>query len=194
MLCLHYTIFLMQLSIVRNLLLTGCLDWYPREWIISHRCSWMAVYVFCCNTQSKSHSDLLDISRLSLFYQLPNCNLFTPHVLFIYGETPLVNYGPRSYFRHIPITYLLYLHCLLYMHTLLFSTRYAHNICFKQTGEIDNRIVIWEQSTWPCCVQVPHCFWPKTSQQVSLNGALVGVLLSQSTSTSVVIVCSSPEQ
>jgi hypothetical protein len=23
----------------------------------------MAVYVFCCNAQSKSHSDLLDISR-----------------------------------------------------------------------------------------------------------------------------------
>jgi hypothetical protein len=56
---------------------------YPREWIISHRCSWIAVYVFCCNAQSKPHSDLLDISRLSLFYQLPNCNLFTQHVLFI---------------------------------------------------------------------------------------------------------------
>jgi hypothetical protein len=33
------------------------------KWIISHRCSWMAVYVFCCNVQSKSHSDLLNISR-----------------------------------------------------------------------------------------------------------------------------------
>jgi hypothetical protein len=43
----------------------------------------MAVYVFCCNAQSKSRSDLLDISCLSLFYQLPNCNLFTQHVLFI---------------------------------------------------------------------------------------------------------------
>jgi hypothetical protein len=53
------------------------------KWIISHRYSWMAVYVFCCNAQSKSHSDLLDISRLSLFYQLSNCNLFTQHVLFI---------------------------------------------------------------------------------------------------------------
>jgi hypothetical protein len=43
----------------------------------------MAVYVSCCNAQSKSRSDLLDISRLSLFYQLPNCNLFTQHVLFV---------------------------------------------------------------------------------------------------------------
>jgi hypothetical protein len=35
------------------------------------------------HAQSKSHSDLLDISHLSLFYQLPNYNLFTQHVLFI---------------------------------------------------------------------------------------------------------------
>jgi hypothetical protein len=61
----------------------GVFERYPREWIISHRCSWMAVYVFYCNAQSKSFSDLLDISRLSLFYQLPNCNLFTQHMLFI---------------------------------------------------------------------------------------------------------------
>jgi hypothetical protein len=43
----------------------------------------MVVYVFYCNAQSKLHSDILDISRLSLFYQLPNCNSFTQHVLFI---------------------------------------------------------------------------------------------------------------
>jgi hypothetical protein len=69
---------------------------------------------------------------------------------FIYGETPLVNCGPRSYFYHIVITCLLSSHCLLYLHSLLFSTRYAHNLCFKQTGEIDNLIASWEQSTWLC--------------------------------------------
>jgi hypothetical protein len=40
---------------------------------------------------------------------------------------------------------------------LSLSTRYAHTLCFKQTGEIDNLIVSWEQSIWLCCVQVPHC-------------------------------------
>jgi hypothetical protein len=136
----------------------GVLGLIRHKWIISHRCSWMAVYVFCGNAQSESHSGLLDISRLSLFYQLPNCNLFTQHVCYLcYGETPLVNCGPRSYFHHIAITCLLYLHCLLYSHTLLFSTRYAHNLCFKETGEIDNLIASWEQSTWLCCVQVPCC-------------------------------------
>jgi hypothetical protein len=95
---------------------------------------------------------------------------------FIYGETPLVNSGPRSYFHHIAITYLLYSHCLLYLHSLLFSTRYAHNLCFKQTGEIHNLIASWEQSTWLCvcrfCVaaskqsldEAPYINCPKLSQ------------------------------
>jgi hypothetical protein len=83
MLCLHYTLCLMQLSVVRNLIFMGFSDDFPRGWIISHRCSWIAVYIFCCNAQSKYHSDLLDICTLSLFYRFPNCNLFTQHVLFI---------------------------------------------------------------------------------------------------------------
>ena len=101
-----------------------------------------------------------------------------PSMLFIYGETPLVNCGPRSYFNHIAITCLLSRTVYFTSILLLFSTRYTHNLCFKQTGEIDNLIASWEQSTWLCCVQVPRCYWPKTSQQVSLNGALVGVSLS----------------
>ena len=28
--------------------------------------------------------------------QLPNCNLFTQHAMYLMGETPLVNCGPRS--------------------------------------------------------------------------------------------------
>jgi hypothetical protein len=46
----------------------------------------MAVYVSCCNAQSKSHSDPLDICTLSLFYQLPYYNLFTQHVIIYLME------------------------------------------------------------------------------------------------------------
>jgi hypothetical protein len=34
-------------------------------------------------------------------------------------------------------------------------------LCLQQTGEIDNLIVSWEQSTCLCCVQVSHCCWCK---------------------------------
>jgi hypothetical protein len=40
---------------------------------------------------------------------------------------------------------------------LLLSTRYDHTLYFKQTGEIENLIVSWEQSIWLRCVQVPRC-------------------------------------
>jgi hypothetical protein len=131
----------------------------PRGWIISHRCSWMAVYVSCCNAQSKSHSDPLDICTLSLFYQLPNCNLFTQHVIiYPYGETPLVNYGPRSNFLYIAITCLIYSHYLFYSHTTIVFHSICSFLCLQQTGEIDNLIVSWEQSSWLCCVQVPRCY------------------------------------
>jgi hypothetical protein len=33
---------------------------------------------------------------------------------------------------------------------LLFSTWYTHNLCYKQTGEIDNLIARWEQSICLC--------------------------------------------
>jgi hypothetical protein len=37
---------------------------------------------------------------LSLFYQLPNYNLFTEHAIYLYGEIPLVNCGSRSILLH----------------------------------------------------------------------------------------------
>jgi hypothetical protein len=133
----------------------------PRGWIISHRCSWMAVYVFCCNAQSKSHSDPRDICTLSLFYQLPNCNLFTQHVLFIlWRDTTSELWTPVQF----PL-YCYHLFTLLALFTFSHTTIAFHSIrsylCLQQTGEIDNLIISWEQSSWLCCVQVPHCCWCK---------------------------------
>jgi hypothetical protein len=68
-------------------------------WIISHRYSWITVYVLCCNAQVNLIVIFMTcacIALHSLFCQLPNCNLFTQHVIYLYGETSLVNCGPRS--------------------------------------------------------------------------------------------------
>jgi hypothetical protein len=73
-------------------------------WIISHRCIWIMVYVLCCNAQVNLIVILMTytcIALHSLFCQLPHCNLFTQHVIYLYGETPLVNCGPRSILLHI---------------------------------------------------------------------------------------------
>jgi hypothetical protein len=73
-------------------------------WIISHRCSWIMVYVLGCNAQVNLIVIFMTCTCIvlhSLFCQLPNCNLFTQHVIYLYGETPLVNCRPRSIPLHI---------------------------------------------------------------------------------------------
>jgi hypothetical protein len=63
-----------------------------------------------------------------------------------------------------PIPFILLLP-VYFTRTIYFShiTTIFHSIrsflCLQQSGEIDNLIVSWEQSTWLCCVQVPRCSW-----------------------------------
>jgi hypothetical protein len=120
-------------------------------WTISHRHSWITVYVLCCNAQVNLIVIFMICTCIimhSLFCQLPNYNLFTQHVIYLYGETPLVNYGPRSIILH------LYYHLLQALFTFrkYYFTSPQTNIsfhtirlilCFQQTGEIDNLTVSW---------------------------------------------------
>ena len=77
--------------------------------------------------------------------QLPNCNLFTQHAIYLMGETPLVNCGPRS---------ILYIWNTIYCNTcsLLFfaNNHLPHNTVnslLQQAGEIDNLTVSLGQSS-----------------------------------------------
>ena len=111
--CLPYTLCLKQLSVACNLILEGVrmITW---RWITSHRCSWMAVYVSCCIAQSNligSWMSSIALLCLAQSCQLPCCNLFTQHAMFVYlRRTPLVNYGPRSNLYH---WYIFHCYCLL---------------------------------------------------------------------------------
>jgi hypothetical protein len=140
-------------------------------WIISHRCSWITIYVLCCNAQMNLiviFMTCICIVMYSLFCQLPNCNLFIQHVIYLYGETPLVNYGPWSI--------LLYLYYHLLQALFTFRKHYItspqtnisfHTIrlilCFQQTGEIDNLTISWGKVVWLCSVQVPRCCWRRSN-------------------------------
>jgi hypothetical protein len=73
-------------------------------WIISHRYSWITVYVLCCNAQVNLIVIFMTCTCIVMHYlfcQLPNCNLFPQHAIYLYGETPLVNSGLRSILLHI---------------------------------------------------------------------------------------------
>jgi hypothetical protein len=137
-------------------------------WIISHRCSWITVYVLYYNAQVNLIVILMICTCIclhSLFCQLPNCNLFTQHVIYLYGETPLVNCGPWSILLYS--YYRLLLHVLF---TFLQTNIFHHTICLilwlQQTGEIDNLTASWGKVLWLCCVQVSHCCWCKAMPQI----------------------------
>jgi hypothetical protein len=134
-----------------------------RGWIISHRCSWITIYVLCCNAQVNLIVIFVTCTCIvmhSLFCQLPNCNLFTQHVIYLYGETPLVNCGPRSILLHIYYLLLqaLFTFCKHYLFTYCKTNILFHTIClilcFQQTSEIDNLTASWGKVLWLCYVQV----------------------------------------
>jgi hypothetical protein len=112
-------------------------------WIISHRCSWITVYVLCCNTQVNLIVIFMTCTCIvvhSLFCQLPNCNLSTQHVIYLYGETPLVNCGPRSILLHI------------YYHFL--STSIIYFLTNKHLLPHDTFNPLFTANQWDC---QPHC-------------------------------------
>jgi hypothetical protein len=102
----------------------------PREWIFSHRWSWITVYVFCRNAQSESHSDPHDICTLSLLYQLPNYNLFTQHVLFIlWRDTTSELWTPVQFHLHC-FTVLLLLALFTFLHNIILLPLDTLNLLF----------------------------------------------------------------
>jgi hypothetical protein len=134
-------------------------------WIISHRCSWIMVYVLCCNAQLNLIVIFMTCTCIvmhSLFYQLPNYNLFTQHVIYLYGETALVYCGPRPILLHI-YYHLLQAPFTFCKHYLLTTNKhlFPHDTFnpFQQTSEIDNLTASWGKVFWLCCVQVPRCCW-----------------------------------
>jgi hypothetical protein len=132
MLCLHYTLCLMQLSIVRNLILVGFLDWFLMSGLlVIDAVGWQSMYFV---VMPRVNLIVIFLTYAHYLYSI-NCPtvICLPNMCYLsYGETPLVNCGPWSNFLYIAITYLLYLHCLLSRILLLFSTRYAHSFVYSK--------------------------------------------------------------
>jgi hypothetical protein len=92
---------------------------------------------------------------------LPNMLLF-----ILWRDTASELWIPVQFPLHC-FTVLFYLYYLLSCILLSFYHSICSILCLQQTGEIDNLIVSWEQSTCLCCVQVSRCCWVKTHQQYS---------------------------
>jgi hypothetical protein len=132
MLCLHYALCLMQLSIVCNLILMGCSDDIPvGRLLVIDAVGWRSMYFI---VMPKVNLIVILATYACYLYSI-NCPtvIYLPSMCYLsYGETPLVNCGPRSNFLYIAITCLLYSHCLLSRILILCSTRYAHTFVYSK--------------------------------------------------------------
>jgi hypothetical protein len=73
-------------------------------WIISHRCSWITVYVLYCNAQVNLIVIFMICTCIvmhSLVCQLPNYNLFTQHVISLWRDTSSELWTPIHSFTFI---------------------------------------------------------------------------------------------
>ena len=133
------------------------------RWIISHRCCWKTVYVSWCNAQLNLIVFILSyicIVMRSLFVNCPAVICLPSMLVIFYGETPLVNCGPRSILlhwnkhrlHHVPPSFA---RCPVFAFTFIFHT-ICLILCFQQAEEIDNLLFRWGKVVWLFCVQVPR--------------------------------------
>jgi hypothetical protein len=101
-------------------------------------------------------------------------------MLFLYGETPLVNCGPWSILLHILLSTASIVYFLQALFIYLLETNIIFHtirliLCFEQTSEIDNLTASWGKVCWLRCVQVPCCCWRRSyaPDKVSSTSSLV---------------------
>jgi hypothetical protein len=109
----------MQLSVVRNLILLGCLDDIPESGLlVIDAVGWRSMYFVVMPRVNR----IVIFLTYHVYLYFINCPtvICLPCMCYLsYGETPLVNCGPWSYLHQIAITCLLYSHYLLYSHTII---------------------------------------------------------------------------
>ena len=74
----------MRLSVACNLIPKG-VRMISRGWIFSHRCSWITVYVSCCNAQMNIVVVIMSCIalRCNLYLSNARCNSFPQHVIYL---------------------------------------------------------------------------------------------------------------
>jgi hypothetical protein len=87
-------------------------------------------------------------------------------MLYLYGETPLVNCGPRSillytYYHLLQALFTFRKHYFTLPQTNISFHTICLILCYQQTSEIDNLTASWGKVVWLCC-EVPRCCWRRS--------------------------------
>jgi hypothetical protein len=151
----------MQLSVVHNLILVGCLNDIPvGGLLVIDAVGWRSMY-FVVILRVNLIVILVTYARYLYSINCPTVICLPSMLLFILCRDTTSELWTLVQFPLHCYTILL----LLTLFTFLHITTVFHSIrsilCLQQTGEIDNLIVSWEQSSWLCCMQVPLYCWCK---------------------------------
>jgi hypothetical protein len=128
--CLHYTLCLMQLSVVRNLILMRCSDDIPvGGLLVIDAVGWRSMYFVVMPRVNL----MVILATYACYLYSINCPtaICLPSMCYLsYGETPLVNCNSFTLLSHVYFTRTVYFTRIL----LLLSTRYAH--CFAYSKPV----------------------------------------------------------
>jgi hypothetical protein len=158
----------MQLSVIRNLILMGCVDDIPvGGLLVIDAVGWRSMY-FVVMPRVKLIVILVTYARYLYSINCPTI-ICLPSMLLLF-----ILWRDTTSELWTPVQFSLYCYTvllLLALFTFSHITTVFHSICsylyLQQTGEIDNLIISWEQSSWLSCVQVPRCYLLKMHQQES---------------------------
>jgi hypothetical protein len=148
----------MQLSVVRNLVLEGCSDDIPTSGLlVVDAVGWWSMY-FVVMPRVNLIVILLTYACYLYSINCPTIICLPCMLLFIlWRDTTSELWTPIQFPLHCYHLFTL-LALFTFLHTTIAFQSIRSFLCSQQTGEIDNLIISWEQSSWLCCVQVPRCY------------------------------------
>ena len=130
-----------------------------RRWTNSHRCSWITVYVSCCNAQMNLIVDTMTctciVMHLSIC-QLHSCNLFTQHVSYLFWRDTTSERGPQSILLQLITQSTTNTVLYIFYKQTSFSTLYVLSFVFSKPKILTTSLFCWGKVSWLCCVQVPR--------------------------------------
>jgi hypothetical protein len=151
----------------------GVLAWLPASgFLVIDAVGWWSMY-FVVMPRVNLIVILMTYVRYLYSINCPTVICLPSMLLFIlWRDTTSDLWSPVQFPLHCYYRLLL-LAMFTFLHTITFYHSIRSILCLQQTGEIDNLIVSWGQSSWLCCVQVPRCCWWKASRRQYSFGAAV---------------------
>jgi hypothetical protein len=130
--CLHYTLCLMQLSVIRNLILVGFSDWFPASGLlVIDAVGWRSMYLVIMPRVNL----IVILSTYARYLYSINC----PTVICLPSMCYFILWRDTTSELWTPVLFplycyhlLLYSHCLLSCILLLLSTRYGHSFVYSK--------------------------------------------------------------